>query len=150
MTARIWAAGLLAVVGGLLIIASGFSSHGFILYALGFASVLVPSVIGGLGGNVVRYIIAALALLVALGGMTVVLGGILILAKHMTMGRLLIMLGGGAGFLGLLISFGYIALANGTSEAVAEYPYWLGLILAILGRRVAKGAKPRGAPTPAQ
>ncbi|HZW85455.1 MAG TPA: hypothetical protein VFE91_06100, partial [Nitrososphaerales archaeon] len=62
-----------------------------------------------------------------------------ILGRHTTTGRVLIYLGGGAGFLGLLISFGYSAYRLGLDPVLGYLPYWLGLALAVAGRRISKG-----------
>ena len=145
---RIWTAGLLSIAGGLLIIASGFSGHGFVLMVLGYVQSALPSLIGGISAEVASAVILFFALLIALGGVTVVLGGISILERHITLGRLLVMLGGGAGFLGLLITFGYAVATSGVGVAVGDLPYWVGVLLAVLGRRVAKGHKPSAGVAP--
>jgi hypothetical protein len=141
MRSRLYLAGALAVAGGLLMLASGYTSRGFLYSALGYAVPQVTDVFSGAVANAVVAAITALELVIALGGITVVLGGLVIMTHHTTIGRLLIYLGGGAGFLGLLISFGYSAYRLGGVDPVLYYlPYWVGLALAIFARRLAKGA----------
>ena len=72
--------------------------------------------------------------------MSVLIGGLIILIRHTTTGRALIYLGGGAGFLGLIVSFGYSTYRLGGVDPVLSYlPYWIGLTMAVVGRRLAKG-----------
>ena len=79
-------------------------------------------------------------LVIALGGVSVLIGGLTILAGRRTSGRVLIYLGGGAGFLGLMISFGCSFYRLGGVGPVLSYlPYWVGLTMAVVGRRLAKG-----------
>jgi hypothetical protein len=139
-SARRWAGGILAIVGGVLMVYSGYASRGFLLSALQFAGQNVGSYLAGIEGLTVELAITILATLVALGGLTVVAGGIIILTGHSTTGRILISLGGGAGFLGLLISFGLASYKLGLSSAEGYLWYWVGLVFAIVGRRVAKGS----------
>ncbi len=133
-------AGVLAVVGGILMLASGYASRGFLYTALGYGASEVPSLLSGFAGSMALLAITVLELVIALGGLTVAIGGLVILSRHTTTGRLLIYLGGGAGFLGLLISFGYSVYKLGGLDPVLAYlPYWVGLALAVTGRRLAKG-----------
>ncbi|HEV2138537.1 MAG TPA: hypothetical protein VGR53_06815 [Nitrososphaerales archaeon] len=140
MLFRRWTAGILAIGGGILMIGSGYSSRSFLYFALGYTE---PRIVDFLSGKVAEgavFAIAALELIIALGGVTVALGGIIILVRHSTTGRILIFLGGGAGFLGLLISFGYSTYKlGGLGPALSYLPYWVGLASAVLGRRLAKG-----------
>jgi hypothetical protein len=136
---RAWASGILAVVGGVLMVASGYGSRSFLLAALNIAESDIPQYLGGIAGLTASLAVSIVAFLIALGGLTVVLGGCALLARHRTAGRLLIMLGGGAGFLGLLVTFGYAAVRLGLTATLAYAPYWLGLVFAVVGRRLAKG-----------
>ena len=141
MSVKRYAAGVLAVVGGLLMAASGYSSRGILYTALGYAAPEVSNLLSGGEASLALLAITALEFIIALGGVSVLIGGITILVGHSTTGRALIYLGGGAGFLGLLISFGYSAYRLGGLGPVLSYlPYWLGLALAIAGRHLAKGA----------
>ncbi len=120
-------------------VASGLGTRGFLLTALGLAETEIPHYLGGLAGLAASMAVTILVLLIALGGVTVILGGLSIFAGHATSGRLFILLGGGAGFLGLLISFGYTALAAGLATAVGHPEYWVGVALAVVARRVSRG-----------
>ena len=134
-------AGGLATVGGLLMVASGYTSRGFLYTALGYAVPQVSDFLSGVEANAVVLAIAVVELIIALGGVSVLIGGLAIVAGHTTTGRVLVYLGGGAGFLGLLVSFGYSAYKLGGLDPVLSYlPYWAGLTLAVVGRRLAKGS----------
>ena len=141
MVFRGYLAGGLAVSGGILMLASGYTSRGFLYLALGFAEPHLSDFLGGaeLGAAVIG--ITVLELIIALGGLTVLVGGVVILVHHVSVGRALIWLGGGAGYIGLLLGFGYSVYRLGGLDPVLGYlPYWVGLAFAITGRRVAKGA----------
>ena len=134
-------AGGLAVAGGLLMVASGYASRGFLYKALGFAQPRIPDFLTGAAASAAALAIASLEVIIALGGVTVAIGGVAILAAHTTTGRTLVYLGGGAGFLGVLVSFGYTAYRlGGVGPTLAYLPYWVGLVLAVAGRRLARGS----------
>lgn len=134
-------AGGVAAVGGLLMVLSGYSSRGFLYSALGYAEPHVSNLLSGMAESVAVFAITTVELIIALGGVTVLAGGLIILTGHKTSGRTLIYLGGGAGFLGLVISFGYSVYRLGGVDPVLSYlPYWVGLTMAVLGRRLAKDA----------
>lgn len=141
MSLRLYAAGGLAILGALLMLGSGYSSRGFLYQALGYAAPRISDFLSGTVANIAVLAITAVEFLIALGGLTVLVGGLIILTHHTSTGRLLIYLGGGAGFLGLIISFGYSVYKLGGIDPVLTYlPYWVGLALAISGRHLAKGA----------
>ena len=120
---------------------SGYSSRGFLYTALGYAEPRVSDLLSGAAANAAIIAITALEVIIALGGLAVAIGGIVILIRHTTTGRLLVYLGGGAGFLGLLISFGYSVYKLGGIDPVLSYlPYWVGLAMAVTGRYLAKDA----------
>jgi hypothetical protein len=135
---KLAAGGCLAVLGGLLMAGSGFATRGLLYLALGYAENEIPSVIPGPSAGVALVAVAALQLVIALGGIAVAVGGVLMLSGHPTLGRTLVFLGGGAGFLGLAVSFGYTAYSLGWTRAVGYAPYWLGLALAASSRRLAR------------
>ncbi len=141
MRPRLLAAGVLAAVGGALMLASGYTSRGFLYTALGYAEPRLSDFLGGAELSAAIIAVTALELIIALGGLTVLIGGLVVLTHHTTTGRILIYLGGGAGFLGLLVSFGYSAYKLGGLDPVLAYvPYWVGLAMAVSGRWLAKGA----------
>lgn len=140
MGARLYLSGALGVVGGLLMFGSGFVSRGFLYTALGLAEPHISSILSGVEASVAVIAITVVETVIALGGLTVALGGLLIFVRHITIGRILIFLGGGAGFLGLLVSFGYSVYRLGGLDPVLSYlPYWVGLLMAIFARKLAKG-----------
>jgi hypothetical protein len=141
MGARAYTAGILALVGGLLMVGSGYASRGVLFTALGYAEPHLSDFLSGAALSAAVLAITALELVIGLGGLTVMIGGIIIIARHFTIGRTLIWLGGGAGFIGLLLGFGYaVYKLGGIDPAVSYLPYWIGLALAVAGRRLAKGA----------
>ena len=134
-------AGALAAFGGLLMVLSGYSSRGFLYTALGNAAPEVSDFLSGMAQNAAVLAITMVELIIALGGVSVLIGGLIILLRHTTTGRVLIYLGGGAGFLGLIVSFGYSDYMLGGVDPVLSYlPYWIGLTMAVVGRRLAKDA----------
>ncbi len=120
---------------------SGYTSRGFLYTALGYAESRVSLFLSGAAANAALIAITVLEVLIALGGTSVLIGGLVIYTHHTTTGRILVYLGGGAGFLGLVISFGYTAYKLGGIDPVLAYlTYWVGLTMAVFGRRLAKGA----------
>lgn len=120
---------------------SGYVSRGFLYTALGLAVPRIPDILRGVEAGAVVVAITIVEVIIALGGLTVLAGGLVILLRHTTIGRILIFLGGGAGFLGLLVSFGYSVYKLGGLDPVLAYlPYWVGVVMAILARRMARGA----------
>jgi hypothetical protein len=73
----------------------------------------------------------------SLGGIAVVAGGFFVWKNHITMGKLLISLGAGVGFLWVL--FLIFTLAS-TGDLFSQYSVigWAGLILAFIARLLAK------------
>jgi len=135
---RLWAGGLLAMIGGFLMIWSGYVSRGLLYQAIGAE---IPAYLTGSLASTALLTISVLEWINALGGVTVIVGGLVLVSGHARTGRIVILLGGGAGLLGLLASFGYSAYNLGLGQTFAYAPYWVGLIFAVVGRRVAKGAR---------
>lgn len=120
---------------------SGYTSRGFLYTALGYAEPRISDFLSGAVASAVVLAIVAVEAIIALGGLSVLIGGLTIMVDHVTTGRVLIYLGGGAGFLGLLVSLGYSAYKLGGVDPLISYlPYWVGLALAVAGRRLAKGS----------
>lgn len=141
MSFRRYLAGVLAVSGGVLMVISGYAARGFMYQALGYAEPHVSDLLSGAMANAAILAITFVQLVIGLGGLTVIAGGLIVLAKHTSGGRIVILLGGAGGFLGLLISFGYSVYKVGGIDPVLYYlPYWVGLTIAVVGRRFAKGA----------
>jgi hypothetical protein len=127
-------AGVLAVIAGLTLIASGVTSGSILLTGLGYLDKYVGSSFGSTGQPVVQLAIVVVAFLDGLGGISAIAGGVLLLRGHGSSGRILIGLGGGSAIFGLLFSMVKGLYATGTSAPVFYQPYftlyWIGAILA--------------------
>jgi hypothetical protein len=126
-------AGVVAVLAGLILVASGVVSGSFLLIGLGYLDNYFGSNIGP-GQVVLQYTILILTFLVGLGGISVIFGGALLLRKHGTLGRFLIGLGGGGAIFGLLFAMAEAIYVSGFSAPIFYQPfftlYWIGAILA--------------------
>jgi len=127
----------LAFIGGGLIVASGFGVHGFLLSILSLVSGGIPTVLPGAIAIPLSITVSILSALVALGGVTVLLGGIALYRRHVFVGRFLIALGGGASFLGFLIALAYAVVTEGVTSVDAHSQYWIGVAVAVLARWLA-------------
>lgn len=135
---RLWIGGLLAMVGGFLMVWSGYASNSLLYRA---AQQEILPFLTGFAAGAASLVISVLELINALGGITVIIGGIVLASGHARTGRIVILLGGGAGLIGLLASFGYSAYRLGLDQTVSYAPYWVGLVFATAARRLAKGAR---------
>ncbi|MDA4128077.1 MAG: hypothetical protein OK422_01220 [Thaumarchaeota archaeon] len=131
------ASSVLAFLGGILILIGGFGTQSFLLslfpYIQNEAVVYLP----GIASVTVSLAILVLSLLIGLGGFTVITGALALFFEHVRSGRLLIALGGGAGFLGLGVSFLYSLLVKGYPLTSEHLAYWFGLALAVGARWLA-------------
>ena len=127
----------LAFIGGGLIVASGFTVHGFLLYVLSLVSDRLPGIIPTEIAIPLSITASVLSALVALGGITVLLGGIALYRRHIFVGRFLIALGGGASFLGFLVTIGYAVVTEGVASVELHSQYWIGVVVAVLARWLA-------------
>jgi len=126
------------VTGGALILASGFSSHSIMLEMVSLFKEKVSTLLPAMIQLIVGTCILALSVLIALGGITVILGGAAVLFQRRTLGRLLVAIGGGAGFIGLAIALGYVLITAGVASLLVHGEYWLGVLLAAVGRHLAR------------
>lgn len=124
-------------------VASGYISSGFLFLAIGYAQEEIPVYLTGFAAGAASQAVSILELIIALGGVTVILAGIILVSGHARIGRVLLFLGGGAGFLGVIVSFGYTLYKLGVPHTLYYAPYWVGLVLAVVARRLAKGAQGR-------
>ncbi|MCL4519865.1 MAG: hypothetical protein M1587_11790 [Thaumarchaeota archaeon] len=126
----------LAILGGLLLIVSGYRTSSFILTVLSFSEkqAAVPSEVK----TVITIAIPILTFVISLGGILVICGGILLLLKHKTSATFLIALGGGVGFIGIIIGLGYNVYEFGPAAIIAHFDYWIGVLVASIGRALAK------------
>lgn len=140
-------AGAVAVVAGLILIASGVTSGSLLLTGLGYVGKYLGSAITPDGDLLLHLAIAMLTFIVGLGGVLVVAGGVLLLRNHIFAGRLLIGLGGGMAILGLLFSMAEALYVSGVSAPVFHQSYftlyWFGAILATISVLLSRRARRR-------
>ncbi len=134
-------AGILAVVGGLFILIGGGTGMARFLSEL---SEIVQDLLGG-KNETVETIFWILIIIAALGGISVILGGILLYKEHITTGKILIALGAGIGIIGLILGI-ITAFAKGEE---LQFFSWLttslmgiGLVLSLVARLMAKQPGP--------
>jgi hypothetical protein len=129
-------AGVLAIVAGLILIASGITSGSILLTGLGYVDKYIGSSVGPEGQSMLQLAIGALTYLVGFGGLLAIVGGVLLLRGHGSSGRVLIGLGGGTAIFGLLFSIAEALFVKGISAPIFYQPYfvvyWIGAILATI------------------
>jgi len=126
--------GILAIIGGLLIIASGFRTGSFLVTAANYSEAKFGSLLPGEALSAIQIALIVLSFVIGFGGLLAILGGIFIFSKHITIGKILIGLGGGVGFIGIAISVGYAIYVNGFSVLITHIDYWLGVLVASIAR----------------
>jgi hypothetical protein len=135
-------AGVIAVVAGVILIASGISSGSVLLTGLDYLENHAGSSIGSAGQSVLQLVIAIVSLIVGLGGLSAIAGGFLLLRGHGSLGRFLIGLGGGTAIFGLLIAIGKALFVSGATVPIYFQPYfalyWIGAILATVSILVSR------------
>jgi hypothetical protein len=123
-------AGIVAILAGLILIVSGYTSHPIALTILNYVNEHFSSSLNKMELFAVNYAISFFNYLVGLGGVVVLSGGLVLLLKHRTAGRILIWLGGGMGIFGLIFTFGEAYYYSHFSLVVFHAEYWVGLVLA--------------------
>jgi hypothetical protein len=134
---RLFACGVLAVVGGLLMFLGGVTAHSLALWILPMLRQQVLTKLPPTVQAASSMVIDVIAALVSLGGITVAIGGVILIFGRRTTGRLLIALGGGAGLLGLAGALGYTLIVSGPASIGDHVGYWVGLVMAVAARRFA-------------
>ena len=129
---------VLALVAGFLIVISGYRSQGMLFSVLSFADQKFGGSLPSILQVVTNLTVTALAIIISLGGILVIIGGIVLLLKRVFTGRLLILLGGGFGFLGILIAVGIAFVGSGIGGVTGHLDYWIGVVLASIARYIAK------------
>ena len=128
-------AGVVAIIAGLILIASGVASGSVLLKGLSYVDNYFGSSIGP-GQSVLQLAVLILTFLVGLGGISVIAGGALLLRKHGSVGRFLIGIGGGTAIFGLLFAMAEALYTSGSSAPIFYQPfftvYWIGAILATI------------------
>ncbi len=119
---------------------SGFVTHSLMLSILTYLEQNYSSGLPETVRTLVTVAVTVIGILVSLGGITVAAGGVMLLVRHKLVGRTLIALGGGVGFLSLLIGLGYYSFANGTAEVLLHVEYWIGVVIAAVARWASKNA----------
>jgi hypothetical protein len=135
--ASIIAGGILAIIGGLLIITSGFRTGSFLVTATNYSEAKFGSLLPGQALSAIQIGLIVLSFVIGFGGLLAIIGGLLILSKHLTIGKILLGLGGGVGFIGIAISVGYAIYVSGFSILVTHFDYWLGILVASVARYLA-------------
>ncbi len=126
------------MLGGAMVLASGVDFHGFTYEIIGLLQTKFLSFLPQLAQEAATLVADTLLLLMGLGGITIMAGGMLMMRGRVTLGKLLVMLGGGAGFIGLAVGLGYAIFSGGLLSVVGHAEFWLGLLLAAIGRRASK------------
>jgi hypothetical protein len=137
-------AGYLAIIAGLILLASGVTSGSILISGLSYLkSYIGPSI--GSASLLLQYAIAGLVFLVGLGGLLAIVGGLLLLAKHGSAGRFFIGLGGGMAIFGLLFSMAWALYATGLSAPIFQQVYfglyWIGAVLATISYFLSRRAR---------
>ena len=126
-------AGYIAILAGLILVASGVVSGSILITGLNALNNFIGPSIGS-ASILIQYAITALLFLIGFGGFLAVVGGILLLARHGSAGRFLIGLGGGMAIFGLLFSMAGALYTTGISAPIFHQAYlglyWIGAILA--------------------
>ena len=135
---RVRLGGILAIVGGILIVVSGFAIHGFTLTVLDWLTSNAPKYVPPNIIPILVVVLEILSALIALGGITVIFGGVVILSGHLFSGRLLVSLGGGTGLIGFLIALGYSLFTTGPSNIIVHVEYWVGIVIVVVARWMAR------------
>jgi hypothetical protein len=127
-----------SILGGFLIISSGFIERGITLRIINYIEQKIPQFLPSSNQIIIVTILSILSIIIGLGGVSVVLGGSLMFEGHVIIGRILIGLGGGAGIFGFIITFGYSLVTSGISSILIHALYWVGILLAITGVWIAQ------------
>ncbi|MDG7001605.1 MAG: hypothetical protein JRN15_21110 [Nitrososphaerota archaeon] len=126
--------GVLALISGLILIASGVTSTSLLLTIVDYVDKYLGPHLPFIGNFVLNIMIATLVFVIGLGGLLVFIGGILLLLRHSFSGRSLIGLGGGMAIIGLLFSMGETYYVSGFASTIFHESYftlyWVGAILA--------------------
>ena len=134
---RLYVSGAIAILGGLLMFLGGVTSHSIALWILPMLNQEVLARLPQPAQTGAVLLVDIIAALVSLGGLTVIFGGVSLLLGRKSIGRALVALGGGAGLIGLSLALGYTVLVSGFGSVTSHVGYWLGVVLAVVARRVA-------------
>jgi len=123
---------IIAIIAGVLLLISGISG-------LATWEAIKEFVTNNIADNAVIQIVFAILIFIAsLGGISVIVGGILIGKDNVGTGKFLITLGAGLGIIGLIVSI-YYAYVEGALNVWSFFSIgFIGLILSIIARIIAK------------
>jgi len=136
--ATVRAAGYLAIVGGILLFIAGATGWGLFAFLWGILKDHLG--LAGAHADMVRLLFQILIFLANLGGITVILGGWAMLKGFRRTGRVLVMIGCGAGLLTLVWQL-LVAYANDSVDAWTGFMMsftGIGTVLAIVAQRLAR------------
>jgi len=123
---------IIAIIAGILLIISGISGMATWTTIKDFVTMHVVD------NEIIQIVFAVLIFIASLGGLSVIIGGVLIGKNKIGLGKLFITLGAGLGLIGLIFSilvvFSQDSLTLGSFFSVGM----LGLILSIVARMLAK------------
>lgn len=123
---------IIAIIAGILLLISGISG----LAAWETIKDFVTENI--IDNNIVQIVFSILILIASFGGISVIIGGLLIGKDKKRTGRLFIALGAGMGLIGLLVTI-IVAFTQGSLTVGSFFSIgMIGLILSIVARRMAK------------
>jgi hypothetical protein len=144
MTPRNKTAGILCIVGGALLVVAGTTAMKPLLEEI--LRYIQPTINAS---PILATIFRVLIFVAALGGISVIIGGLLILNVP-RIGKLLVMLGAGLGLFGFMIPLSLGIPINGLFKGYVSstWGYVLGIMLTIIGRLIEVNHSARGsAPT---
>jgi hypothetical protein len=122
----------IAIVAGILLLIAGVSGLATWETIKDFVTTHI------IDNTVVQIVFAFLIFIAALGGISVIIGGLLIGKNKLITGKLMISLGAGLGVIGLIFSF-YMVYIEGNFTIGSFFSTGvMGLILSIIARFVAK------------
>ena len=122
----------IAIIAGILLLMSGISG-------LATWEAIQEFVTNNIADNaVIQIVFAVLIFIASLGGISVIIGGLLIGKDQVGTGKFLITLGAGLGIIGLIVSI-YYAYMEGTLDIWGFFSIgFIGLILSIVARMMVK------------
>jgi hypothetical protein len=123
---------IIAILAGILLLISGFS--GLATWEA-IKSFVTTNIVNNF---VVQIIFAILIFIASLGGLSVIIGGLLIGRSKIVTGKLFIFLGAGLGLIGLIISIIVALMENNFTIGSFFSLGFLGLILSIVARLMVK------------
>lgn len=130
MAKRLREAAIAAFLSGILLLLADISGEGLWVLLAQVAGILVESRLLSLG----FFVLISIS---SLGGIAVILGGLLFLAKRGSLGRAFVILGTGMGALGLLLTLALWALAG--SPLTFRFVLGIaGVLLSLHARNIAK------------